>query len=589
MRKEKNSYISLGGYLKVAQYAKHISKELVIKIILGLCITGTYVAQAVLLAKGVGSVFGMAPFRHALVFLLLVVVCIVSRALLVRYVEGYIKTVAGKLKAILREMVVGKLILLGPSYQADKRSGRFQSLVTDGVEYLEPYLVNYIPQVFIVVLSVIPMVIYIFTQEAIAGFIVTVAVLMAIFMPHILMPLYTKACIGYWQEYSVLNSQYIDTMQGMNTLKLFNAESDKGKELEVSSEQFRIRQITNTRNSLFSSSTISLMTAIATSIVTGVAAYSCSNGTLEAGGLLTIMFLVIECVRPVGELNKDWHSSMMGFSVSSELLEILDEPIVTTEKEDALRCGIDTGLPEIQFNNVSFHYNEKREYAMKNMTLDIKSGETVAIVGSSGSGKSTLVNLLLRFYDANEGVISINGADIRDYSLEYLRSKISVVFQNTYLFYGTIRENIAMANPEATEADIVEAAKAANAHKFIVDLPNGYDTKVGERGETLSGGQRQRIAIARAILKKAPILILDEATSSVDASSEKLIQQTMDQLKGKFTTIIIAHRLSTIKSAEKIYVFDKGFLRESGVHTTLLEKKGIYFQLTEAQSRGEAV
>lgn len=400
------------------------------------------------------------------------------------------------------------------------------------------------------------------------------------------MPLYTKACVGYWQEYAALNSQYIDTMQGMNTLKLFNAEADKGCELETSSEKFRRRQLVNTRNSLVSSGTIALMTAVATSVATGVAAYGCADGKLAPTGLLTIMFLVIECVRPVGDLNTAWHASMMGFSVASDILEILDAPIATVEKENAAADGMEGALPGIRFENVSFRYDAKRDWALRNLSLDIAPGETVAIVGASGSGKSTLVSLLLRFYDTSEGKILINGRDVRDYSLEYLRSKVSVVFQSSFLFYGTVRENIAMASPNATDEEIVAAAKAANAHEFITALPNGYDTMVGERGETLSGGQRQRIAIARAILKNTPILVLDEATSSVDAASEHLIQETLESLRGRFTTIVIAHRLSTIRNAGRIYVFDEGRLAETGTHEELLERGDIYRTLTEAQNGG---
>ncbi|NLH02133.1 MAG: ABC transporter ATP-binding protein, partial [Clostridiales bacterium] len=207
-REIKSNY-NFAGYLRVAKYAKYIGKELAVKVLLGVCVTGTFVLQAVLLARGTGAVFDKAPFSTVFAFYMLVIICIGVRSLLVRFLEYYTKQTAGKLKAVLREMVVGKLLNLGPGYQADKRSGRFQSLVTDGIEYLEPYLVNYVPQVFITVFSVLPIVIYIFTLEATVGTIVAVSVLLAIVMPHFLMPFYTKACVGYWQEYAVLNSQYI--------------------------------------------------------------------------------------------------------------------------------------------------------------------------------------------------------------------------------------------------------------------------------------------------------------------------------------------------------------------------------------------
>lgn len=580
-------HVSFLDYLKVAKYARYITKEIVCKILQGLLVTASYVFQAIALAQGVGSVFARTDIKKCLLWYGIVIACIIFRAFLTKYQEGYTKQIGGKIKTVLREMLVGKLLELGPEYQADKRSGRFQSLVTDGIEYIEPYFVSYIPQVFIVFFSVLPMVIYIFANEPVCGAIVLVSTTLAILMPHIFMRYYTVSCIGYWKNYAVLNAQYIDTMQGMNTLKLFNAEGDKGKELRELSERFRILQETNTRNSLFSNANIALMTGIATSVMTGVAAYSCNDGKISASVLMTFLFLVIECVRPIGDLNNAWHASMMGFSVASELLEILDAPVSTKEKENPVVRGLESGLPSIEFKNVSFSYNNKREEALKNVSFSIVPGETVAIAGSSGAGKSTVINLLLRFYDVSKGSIRINGVDLKDYEIEYLRSKIAVVFQNTYLFYGTVRENIRMAAPNATDEEIIEAAKVANAHAFIMELPKGYDTIVGERGDTLSGGQQQRIAIARAILKKAPVLLLDEATSSVDAASEAMIQETIENLRGRFTTIIIAHRLSTIQNAGRILVLNQGELKECGSHEELLKKKGIYAGLIAAQNGDE--
>ncbi len=576
----------MSNYLKVAGFVRYIKKELVLRVLIGLLITGTYVAQAIMLARGTTHVFAGDSAGMAVMYYIIAGGLIILRAFLVRYSEGYNKYIAGKVKAIIREKIIDKLLLLGPGYQSDKRSGKLQSLLTDGVEYLEPFLINYIPQIFIVGFSVIPMAVYIWCLNVPAGIILTVAVAASLFLPHIMFPFTSKSSIGYWREYAVLNSQYVDTMQGMNTVKYFDAEKRKGEELEADSERFRVKQLVNTRNSLFASGAITLMMAIGTSITTGVAAYACSDGMLGYAGLLNIMFLVIECIRPIGELNNAWHSSYLGLSVSNDFVDIMEEPVKIKNVKNADTHSLDKNLPEINFENVVFKYSSKRESAADGLDFSIASGSTAAFVGESGSGKSTIVNLLLRFYDADEGRITLNGVDIRDYDLEYLRSKIAVVFQNTYLFYGTVMENIRMAKPDATDEEVFKAAKDANAHEFILNLDKGYDTIVGERGANLSGGQRQRLAIARAILKEAPVLIMDEATSSVDAASEELIQQTVEGINGKYTTILIAHRLSTIIHADKIYVLDKGKLAEEGTHRELLERKGVYLKLVEAQKGG---
>lgn len=576
------------NYLRVAALDRYILGDLFCKLLLSLCMTATYVMQAICLARGTASVFEKAPFRQAAFYYLSAAALILVRSLLLRFLEGYTKQVAGKMKAVVRSLLLDRLFLLGPAYQEDKRSGKMQSLLTDGVEYLEPYLINYIPQIFIVAVSVIPMTAYILRLSRPAGLLLLVSVALSIILPPALMPFTKRSSLGYWREYAVLNSQYVDAMQGMNTLKVFHAEETKGAELAADSERFRQRQFTNTRNSLYSSSLIILMTAIGTSVTTGVAAYAVSEGQLGYAALLNIMFLAIECLRPVGDLNNYWHSSYLGLSVCNEFAALLDEPVTIQNVRDPDRSSLETGLPEVTFSHVSFHYKTRQENALSDVCFRVVPGQTAAFVGESGSGKSTIVNLLLRFYDANEGEILLNGVDIRRYDLDYLRSRIAVVFQHTFLFYGTVMENLRIARPDASEEEVIQAAMAAGAHDFILQLENGYDTLVGERGATLSGGQRQRLSIARAILKKAPLLIMDEATSSVDAATEQIIQQTLVGIDGNYTTILIAHRLSTIRHAGKIFVLQNGRLCEEGTHEELLESSLIYRQLTEAQNGGDA-
>ena len=240
--------------------------------------------------------------------------------------------------------------------------------------------------------------------------------------------------------------------------------------------------------------------------------------------------------------------------------------------------NIDVFSKDIVYKNVSFEY-EQNKSILKNINIDIKKGQTVAFVGSSGSGKSTIANLLLRFYDVNSGEILVDGTDIKNLTLESLRDKIGVVSQDVFLFNDTVKYNIAYGKLDAGDEEIENAAKAANAHKFISAMPDGYNTLIGERGMKLSGGEKQRIAIARAMLKNPPILVLDEATSALDSESEKLVQEAIETLMKNRTVILIAHRLSTVKNADQIIVIDKGTVVERGKHQELLDKNGVYAKL----------
>jgi ATP-binding cassette subfamily B protein len=259
----------------------------------------------------------------------------------------------------------------------------------------------------------------------------------------------------------------------------------------------------------------------------------------------------------------------------------MDEPSRIKEDPDAEDLVVDDG--EVAYDDVTFGYDET-ETIVEDVSFDVDGGDTLALVGPTGAGKSTVLKLLLRMYDVDEGAIRIDGTDLRDVSLPSLRQAIGYVSQDTFMFYGTVRENIAYGTFDVSDDDVVEAAKAAEAHEFITNLPDGYDTEVGERGVKLSGGQRQRISIARAILKDPDILVLDEATSDVDTETEMLIQRSLDRLTEDRTTFAIAHRLSTIKDADKIVVLEGGRIVERGTHEDLLENDGLYAHLWGVQA-----
>jgi ATP-binding cassette subfamily C protein CydCD len=314
--------------------------------------------------------------------------------------------------------------------------------------------------------------------------------------------------------------------------------------------------------------------------------YRVTTGAMGLPALLVILMLGVEVFRPLRELRVLLHQGMLGTAAARGILSILD---AVPEIRDTGHAGLDTAItPGVTFEHVIFSYPGGRRPAHDGLSLEAQPGERIGVVGVSGSGKSTIAKLLLRFYDPQQGRIVIGGHDIRDLRLERLRSQIAIVHQDTYLFHGTVEDNLRLGKADATPSELRAAARAANAEEFIARLPQGYQTMVGERGIRLSAGQRQRIAIARALLRDAPILILDEALSSVDAENEALIQQALDRLMQGRTTLIFAHRLSSVMRTDRILVLDGGKIVEGGTHGDLLARNGAYARLMAAQAQSDA-
>lgn len=300
--------------------------------------------------------------------------------------------------------------------------------------------------------------------------------------------------------------------------------------------------------------------------------------TLKASEFLGFLFIIFQIMPPIKELSNVTNRIQESTAAASRVFEIIDEPITIKNVNNPIKFK--TFNDKIIFDNVSFYYEKNHRYILQNISFEVKKGEIVALVGPSGAGKTTLVDLIPRFYDVNEGRILIDGIDIRDYDLKSLRNNIGIVTQEPILFNDTIKNNISYGMENANLDDIIIAAKAANAHDFIMQLPKGYDTIIGERGLKLSGGQRQRISIARAILKNPPIMILDEATSALDSESEILVQEAIERLMENRTTFVIAHRLSTVRNANKVIVIDNGEIVQMGTHSKLIqETDGLYYRL----------
>jgi ATP-binding cassette subfamily C protein CydCD len=301
-----------------------------------------------------------------------------------------------------------------------------------------------------------------------------------------------------------------------------------------------------------------------------------------------VSVLALSSFNPVIELARTMKQLLETLAASRRVLAIHDEPVPVQDGPGVLEPSDRKTAPSIGFDNVVFAYNSGDTNAVNGVSFDITPGSTLALVGRSGAGKTTCAHLIMRFWDPSEGTVLLDGEDLRHFKLDDLRNNIALVSQDTYLFNNTIRENIRLGRQNAADEEVEQAAKEANAHDFIKSFPEGYDTPVGERGMQLSGGQRQRISIARAILKNAPVLILDEATSHLDAVNEAMVREALERLVEGRTTIVIAHRLSTIRSADTIVVLDNGQLVEQGTHAELLTRRGLYEQLVSTQMVGAA-
>jgi len=483
----------------------------------------------------------------------------------------------------LRRNLFRKIVKLGPGYSGRQRSGELVLSLVDGVEQLETYFGEYLPQLMISAIT--PLIIFIFVAflDLPVASILLLAAMISLFLPSAWHKFDTKRSIERQKAYAAFASDFLDGIQGLATLKSFGQSESRIELLRTRAfELFRSTMWVLATNSLSRGITD---TAIAVGAATGLGygAYRVVEGEMGINTLLIILMMGVEIFRPMRDLRTVLHQGMVGLSAAQGIYKILDaNPIVFDRKTVNNDLILE---PFIDFESVYFNYPGLKNVVHNCLNIRINKGERVGIVGSSGCGKSSIVKLLLRFYDPVRGKVRIGGKDIKEISVDQIRREISVVHQDTFLFHGTIEENIRMGNQNASNIEIIDAAKNANIHEFIKTLPLGYKTIIGEKGIKLSGGQRQRVAIARAILKDSPILILDEALSAVDAENEYVIQQALDRLMKNRTTIVLAHRLSSVIKCERILVLNHGKVVESGTHSNLMEVNGIYSKLMQKQVR----
>ena len=494
------------------------------------------------------------------------------------------RNLAQTLQHELRVETYGHVQTLEMAYFEDRSTGGLMAVLNDDINQLERFLdigANEVLQVLTTVIVIGAM-----------FFVMAPTVAWMSFLP---MPIIFWGSMRFQKEIAPryaevrervgqLNGQLSNNLSGIATIKSFTAEKFEESRIGQESDKYRT---SNRRAIRLSSAFVPLIRML---IVMGFVATLVYGGTLVIDGRLNVgaysimVFMTQRLLWPLTRLGQTIDLYQRAMASTNRVMDLLDT--------EAQIVGGDVPLPsvrgEVIFEKVHFEYGEQDMPVIHNMSIHLPAGKTIAIVGATGSGKTTLVKLLLRFYDVQNGRICLDGRDIRTLPLEDLRGAIGFVSQDVFLFHGTVRENIAYGSFDASPDEIVETAKIAEAHDFIIEMPNGYDTIVGERGQKLSGSQRQRLSIARAVLKDPPVLILDEATSSVDNETEAAIQRSMKKITVGRTTIIIAHRLSTVRHADEIFVLERGVLRESGRHEELITADGIYANLWKVQT-GEAI
>ena len=524
----------------------------------------------------------------------------VGLAVLLRALLDHARTMiahknASVVQADLRRRLYDKIAELGPAWFAGERTGGVMLSLVDGVEQLQSFFGQYLPQVSVAALTPLAIFLFIVWWDVPVAMVMLVAALVTLVAPMVFNKIEGGRGRERHEAMKSFGSEFLDAVQGLPTLKAFGQSTAYGNRL---AERARVLAETTMRvlsTSVMTRGITDAGVAIGAAAALSLGVWRVSHGLMTIEALLIVLMAGTEVFRPLRDLRAVLHQGMTGQSAAAGIHALLAaEPLVSpspaltpTLPSPASRGGLGRGQrlePTIEFDDVHFAYPGGRGKAHDGLSFRVAAGEKIGIVGPSGSGKSSVARLLLRLFDPQSGAVRVGGRDVRALDPEVLRGEIAVVHQDTHLFHGTVAENLRLGKPQATAAELERAASDANAHDFIMQLPEGYETILGERGVNLSGGQRQRLAIARALLRDSPILILDEALSSVDAENEAVIQKGLDRLAEGRTTLVLAHRLSSVIGADRILVLDQGRIVESGRHAELIRRDGPYRRLMGAQA-----
>jgi ATP-binding cassette subfamily C protein CydCD len=582
-------------HFRLLSLTRDSRSALVLTILSGFLIGLLTIGQAYLLSSTVNGVFlegqTLAQDSH---WLRIIFVVIAGRALLTWVNEVAANAVAIRIKTDLRERLFNHILNLGPAYTRGHRTGELTTAAVEGIEALDAYYSQYLPQLVITALIPISILIVVFPIDMLSGIVMLVT---APLIPFFMVIIGKGAEIVTQRQYqtlSRLSAHFLDSLQGLTTLKLFGQSKAHAKNIETVSNQFRDRTLGVLRITFLSALALELLATLSTAVIAVEIGFRLLYARMEFLEAFFILVLAPEFYLPLRMLGARFHAGMAGTTAARRIYEILDTPIVSDQRS-VVSPSSHGEISSINFENISYTYPNETTPTLENINLRIKAGQHIALVGASGAGKSTLVNLLLGFTQPSSGKITTHQLPNTRFLSPPSLSSITWVPQKPYLFHDTLAANIRLGKPDATDEEMIEAAKAAHLHEFIETLPEKYETIIGEGGARLSGGQAQRLALARAFLKDAPILILDEPTSSLDPETETLLEGSTRRLMQGRTVITIAHRLNTIFRADEIIVLEEGRIIESGTHRDLLATNGMYAQMvktyeaTRAEVKSEKV